>query len=331
MKTILVTGGAGFLGSNLVHSLVARGTHRIVVCDHLGADDKWRNLLSSPIDEVVSPPNLFYWLEMQPEDSVDAILHFGTPASTTEGDVGLLVEANLNLSSLLWRWCAENGVRFFYASSFGVYGQGENGCADGEDLAAMAKLRPVNPQGWSKLLFDRFAARQSHTGQAPKQWAGLRFYSLYGPNEYHKGDQRSVIHKAFPNVMGGHAVKLFRPSHASYQAPGSITRDFTYVLDAAKVVLWLLDNPQVSGIFNMGSGEAIGFEAMAEALGTALGKKAQVKYVEMPQEIERGYQYQTHSSNSRLKTAGYTTPILGVADGIKHYVDHFLSKENPYR
>lgn len=314
MRTILITGGAGFLGSNLAHALCQRGKHRIVVCDALGSGEKWRNLLGAPISDLVAPNDLFDWLSMQAEPP-ETIVHFGSHASSTESDVGALVASNHTFSSIVWRWAVEHGSRFLYASSFGVYGNGEHGFPDGEDLAVMASLRPVHPQGWSKLLFDRFAASEAAEGRAPKQWAGLRFFNVYGPNEAHKGDQRSIIHKAYPNALHDQPVKLYR-------APAGkvMRRDFVYVDDAIAVVLWLLDHPEINGIYNVGTGQARSFDDMAAAVFGALGKPVQTKSIDMPPEVEGIYQYQTQADLTRLRAAGYAGTFRNLEDGVKDYV-----------
>ncbi len=317
MRTILVTGGAGFIGSNLAQALCARDTHRIVVCDALGTGEKWRNLLGAPIADFVAPSDLFDWLALQPE-APETIVHFGSHASSTETDAGALVASNHTFSSLLWRWATEHGSRFLYASSFGVYGNGEHGFADGEDLAAMAQLRPVHPQGWSKLLFDRFAATEALGGRAPSQWAGLRFFNVYGPNEAHKGDQRSVIHKAYPNALHDQPVKLYR-------APAGnppMMRDFIHVDDAIAVTLWLLDHPEISGIYNVGTGVARSFEDMAHSVFAALGKAPHIKPIEMPSEVERIYQYHAQADLTRLRAAGYEGEFRGLEKGVKDYLAH---------
>jgi ADP-L-glycero-D-manno-heptose 6-epimerase len=329
-KIILVTGGGGFIGSNLVASLVARGTHRVVVCDEFGADDRWHNLLSSPIDEIISPSNLFYWLEMH-HDALESVLHFGSIATTTEKHSGMLIEGNVALPSLLWRFCTSHGKRFFYASSYAVYGQGEHGFIDGTDLAQMAKYRPMHPQGWATLTFDRYVAAQSqHAESRPPQFAGLRFFNTYGPNEYHKGDQRSIIHKAYPNATHDRPVKLLKSSNPE-MTPDKLQRDMIYVLDAVEVILWLLDNPSVSGIFNVGTGRARKYEDVAACVFGALGKTPQIKYAEMSPEMERNYQWFSQADISGLRAAGYDKPFRSLEEGVVHYIKHYLSQANPYR
>lgn len=327
--TILITGGAGFIGSNLAAALSAEGKHHVVVCDRLRSGHKWRNLSKHPIDEIISPEDLFFWLEMNGE-RVSTVFHLGAVSSTTEMDVDKLLETNFSLSTTLWRWCAEQEKRFIYASSASTYGSGRHGFTDGEELTYLNTLRPLNPYGWSKLLFDRYAIRSVDRGQArPTQWAGLKFFNVYGPNEYHKGDQKSVVCQMFPHARAGAAVKLFKSYHPDYPDGGQ-RRDFIYVKDCVKVMRWLLDHPQVSGLFNVGTGNARTFDELATALYEALDKKRNVHYVDMPGDLAHRYQYFTQADMGRLRAAGYNEPFTLLEDGVREYVQHYLMQEDQY-
>jgi ADP-L-glycero-D-manno-heptose 6-epimerase len=203
MQTILITGGAGFIGSNIAAALCQRGTYRVVICDELGSGDKWRNLRNHPIYEIIPPDHIFYWLDKYGA-SVDAIVHMGAISSTTETNVDFILENNQSLSNMLYRWCAENEARFIYASSAATYGDGGQGFDDDGSLSYLNALRPLNPYGWSKQLVDRAVAMSAKLGEAaPRQYAGLKFFNVYGPNEYHKGDQRSVVSIKFEDARDG--------------------------------------------------------------------------------------------------------------------------------
>jgi len=329
MQTIVITGGAGFIGSNIAASLCAKGSYKIVVCDTLGNSDKWRNLSKHNIAEIIPPQNLFYWLEMF-GDTVDAIIHMGGISSTTETDADLLMEHNHTFPLLLWRWCTENNKRLIYASTGETYGDGAQGFDDAADFTYMAKLRPLNAHGWSKHLFDRHIVEAVARGEStPPQWVGLKLFNVYGPNEYHKDMQRSVLCKIFPDAHHGHAVKLYKSYRADI-AHGAQKRDFVSVRDVVSVVSWLIDNPKVSGLFNLGSGKARSFEDLAKALFAALGKPPQVKYVDMPETLVDRYQYFTEARMDKLRAAGYSAPFLTLEDGVKDYVQNFLIKTDPY-
>jgi ADP-L-glycero-D-manno-heptose 6-epimerase len=329
MKTILITGGGGFIGSNIAASLNAGGQWRVAVCDKFGSGDKWRNLAKHPPHEIVAPQDLFYWLEMRAEE-IEAVVHMGAISSTTERDVDLILENNFSLSAMLWRWCAENETRFIYASSAATYGDGEAGFDDDVSLPALEKLRPLNPYGWSKQLFDCHVSRLTAAGEkAPPQWAGLKFFNVYGPNEHHKGDQMSVLCKLAPHAISGEAVKLFKSYNAKYPDGGQL-RDFVYVKDCVRVVEWLLATPNVSGLFNVGTGKARSFKDLAAAMFAAIGKSANISYIDMPAELAGKYQYFTEAKMDRLRAAGYTTPFTSLEDGVKEYVQQYLVKEDPY-
>lgn len=329
MKTIVITGGAGFIGSNLAHHLAQIGGYRLVIVDSLGSGGQWQNLVRVPADEIVSPANLFYWLEMFGEE-VEAIFHLGGISATTEQDVGLIIEANHQYPMLIWRWCVENGKRFFFASSAEVYGSGEQGFDDTLDVAYLRKLRPLNPNGWSKKLFDTFVAQAVIRGEkTPPQWAGLRFFNLYGPNEYHKGMQRSVLLQLYEEAAKGIAVKLFKSENPQY-ADGTQQRDFIHVKDCVSVLAWLLQSPKVNGIFNCGTGKARSFNELANAIYGALGKEPHIKYIDMPSHVEHQYQYRTEAVITRLREAGYPQPFITLEQGVADYIQNYLAKSDPY-
>lgn len=329
MQTILVTGGAGFIGSNIVAGLCARGTHRVVVCDVLGNGDKWRNLRNHGVYEIIPINNLFYWLEMY-SASLDAVIHMGAISATTETNVDLILENNQTTSTLLFRWCAENSKRLIYASSAATYGDGAQGFDDDASLAALDTLRPLNPYGWSKHIVDRYIARATALGEtAPPQCAGLKFFNVYGPNEYHKEGQRSVVTTKFPDAAAGKPVKLFKSYRKDYKDGGQF-RDFIYVKDCVNVVLWLLDNPKVSGLFNLGTGKARSFDDLAKALFAALGREPKIEYFDMPETLRNQYQYFTEAKMDRLRKAGYTQGFTSLEDGLRDFVQNYLAKDNPY-
>jgi ADP-L-glycero-D-manno-heptose 6-epimerase len=326
---ILVTGGAGFIGSNVVAALTERGVP-VAVCDRLRAADKWRNLAKAPLSEIIAPEALNAWLPTQAAQ-LEAVIHLGAISSTTETDADLITEVNFRLSQSLWRWCVAAGKRFIYASSAATYGDGAQGFDDDGSTRALARLRPLNPYGWSKHLFDRWAARAVEEGAArPSQWVGLKFFNVYGPNEYHKGGMRSVVAQKYPLAAADRPVNLFR-SYRPDVPDGGQRRDFVYVRDCVEVVLWLLEHPQVNGLFNLGSGQARSFEELARALCAALGRAAQIEYVEMPAAVRAHYQYFTEARLERLRSAGYTQAFTSLEDGVRDYVERYLSQPDPYR
>ncbi len=329
-QTVLVTGGAGFIGSNVVAELTETGAYDVVVCDRLrtSAGGKWRNLAKHAIADFIAPEALADWLEGRGQD-VAAIVHMGAISSTREPDADLVIHTNFTLSRDLFAWCAARGRRFIYASSAAVYGDGALGFEDDPSPAALAALRPLNPYGWSKLLFDAHVVRQAGRGLAP-QWAGSRFFNVYGPNEYHKGSMRSVVAGIWPKVRAGDTVQLFR-SYREDCPDGGQKRDFVYVRDAARVVAWLVDHPEASGIFNVGSGEARTFADLATATFDAAGKAPLIRYGEMPEDLRGAYQYFTEARLDRLRAAGYRAAFTTLEDGVADYVKRYLDRSDAYR
>lgn len=327
---IVVTGGAGFIGSNLVAGLERRGETCIAVCDRFGSDDKWRNLAKRELAALVPPERLFEFLDAN-AGQIEMVYHLGAISATTERDVDLIVETNFNLSVALWHWCARHYIRFVYASSAATYGDGGEGFDDDGSLRHLATLRPLNPYGWSKHAFDRFVARATlDGGRAPPQWAGLKFFNVYGPNEYHKGDMASVISKLHPRILAGEPARLFKSHRPDYEDGGQ-SRDFIWVEDCVSVMLWLADAPGVSGLFNVGSGQARSFKDLALATFTAAGLEPKIEYFDMPEGLRDRYQYFTQARVERLREAGYLTLLTSLEDGVKAYVQGFLGAADPYR
>lgn len=326
---ILVTGGAGFIGSNIVAELNARGTP-VAVCDYLGVDDKWRNLAGAELCDFVSPDELDGWLTRMAKP-LRAIVHMGAITATDASDGDLLARVNFGLSWHLWRWCTQHGKQFVYASSAATYGNGDAGYDDDWSPQALARLRPLNLYGWSKHVFDRRIVRAVSNGEStPVQWVGLKFFNVYGPNEHHKQGMRSVIAQKYPAAARGEAITLFK-SYDNRYADGAQQRDFVYVGDCVDLVLWILDHPHVNGIFNVGSGEARSFSDLAAALFAALDQSPRIRYIDMPEEMRGRYQYFTQARLQRLRTAGYTRPFTRLEDGVKHYVTQYLSHTDSQR
>ncbi|MFQ5763491.1 MAG: ADP-glyceromanno-heptose 6-epimerase [Rhodospirillales bacterium] len=326
----VVTGGAGFIGSNIVWALESQGLDKIIVCDRLRQDNKWRNLAKREIANVVPPERLFEFLDAN-ATNVEALIHMAAVSSTTETDVDLIMDTNFRLSVELWHWCTQHHVRFLYASSAATYGDGSQGFDDDGSVEALAGLRPLNAYGWSKHLFDRRVARMIADNEPrPPQWAGLKFFNVYGPNEYHKDRMRSVVSQVFPNAAGNEPAVLYKSHHPDFEDGGQL-RDFIWVDDCLELVLWLLKSPDVNGLFNCGTGQARSFADLTTAVFAALGKKPKIKYVPTPPEIRAKYQYFTEAGTERLRAAGYDKPFTALEDGVKAYVKGFLAADDPYR
>ncbi|MBN8982739.1 MAG: ADP-glyceromanno-heptose 6-epimerase [Rhizobiales bacterium] len=325
---ILVTGGAGFIGSNIVAALNDSGRADVVVCDFLGDEGKWRNLAKRQLADVVPPAELMDWLKGR---KLDAIIHMGAISETTATDGDLVIETNFRLSMRLLDWCTANGVPLIYASSAATYGDGDEGFVDDNSLAALKSLRPMNLYGWSKSLFDlAVAERVAEKHKMPPHWAGLKFFNVFGPNEYHKGAMMSVLAKRFDDVKSGRKVQLFK-SHRDGIADGDQRRDFIYVDDVVRVVMWLLASPKINGIYNVGTGHARSFKDLIVSAYGALGAKPNIEYVDMPEQIRGSYQYFTQASVDRLLGAGYNGGFTSLEDAVGAYVKNFLNQPDRYR
>jgi ADP-L-glycero-D-manno-heptose 6-epimerase len=323
---ILVTGGAGFIGS-ILHAVLCQRDLETVVVDRLGREGKWRNLRSHPPARLLPPDQLDAFLTTHPP--LELVYHLGAVSETTAADGDLVWATNVELSLRLWNWCAARGVRFVYASSAATYGEGAAGFEDG--LEALPKVHPLNLYGWSKHAFDLAVARRVTRGEPrPPQWAGLKFFNVYGPNEYHKGPMISVVKVKYDEVAAGRPPRLFRSDRAGL-ADGQQRRDFIWVDDVVDVMLWLLATPSASGLFNLGTGEARSYLDLAHAVCDAAGAPRRVEFVDMPAPLRGQYQSFTQAPMARLRAAGYAAPFTALEDGVRRYVRENLSQPDPYR
>jgi ADP-L-glycero-D-manno-heptose 6-epimerase len=325
----LVTGGAGFIGSNVVASLGEAGAGDIVVNDLIGRDDaKWRNLAKHPIADLVPPAELISWLDSR---KLDAVIHMGAISDTTATDGDLVMENNFRLSLRLLDWCTEHRTPFIYASSAATYGDGSGGFDDDWTPAALRRLQPMNLYGLSKHLFDMAVAeRHARKDKLPPHWAGLKFFNVFGPNEYHKGHMMSVLAKVFDEAKAGRPVRLFK-SHKEGIADGDQARDFIYVDDAVGVLRWLLEADRVNGIFNVGTGRAETFRAMIGAMFKALKRAPDIEYIDMPEAIRGQYQYRTQANMENLRRAGYNAGFTPLEEAVGDYVVNYLDRADRYK
>jgi len=327
---IVVTGGAGFIGSNVVAALAAKGDREVAVCDVFGTNDKWLNLAKHELAGVISPPDLLDFLNSE-SFRMEAIVHLGAVTDTTETDVDLILRNNFKFSLMLWDWCARHEAAFIYASSAATYGDGRQGFDDSDSMAALSRLRPLNPYGWSKHLFDRRVARiMAGRLPAPEKWAGLKFFNVFGPNEYHKGRMSSVALQVHDSILIGEPVRLFRSHNPDYEDGGQM-RDFIYVEDCVAAIEWILDQDELTGIYNMGTGQARSFLDMAYAVADAMGEELVVDWIDTPADLRDKYQYFTEAKMDRLREAGFSRTFTSLEEGVKRYVQQYLSKPDPYR
>ena len=325
---LLVTGGAGFIGSNLVAALNEAGRADVAVCDVLGHGGKWRNLAKRQLADILPPAQLLGWLEGR---RLDAIIHLGAISETTATDGDLVIETNFRLSIRLLDWCTAHAIPFIYASSASTYGGGAQGFCDDPSLSALKTLRPMNLYGWSKHLFDMaVAGRVERDEKLPPQWAGLKFFNVFGPNEYHKGTMMSVLARRFDDIRSGRPVQLFK-SHREGIADGDQSRDFIYVDDVVRIMMWLLAAPSVSGLFNVGTGKARSFRDLILSAYAALGTSPNIQSVDMPEPIRDSYQYFTQSEVDRLREAGYIGGFTALEDAVKTYVKGYLDSADRFR
>jgi len=328
---IVVTGGAGFIGSCLVAALERAGARAVVVVDRLDHEAKRRNLLKRrALAAFVPPEALDDFLEREGR-RVEAMFHLGAISSTTETDLVLLERVNVALPLRLWRFCARRGIPFLYASSAATYGDGAHGFDDAFDGQALRRLAPLNPYGASKHRFDLEVLRMVAAGElSPPSWAGLKFFNVYGPNEYHKGGQRSVALALFEQVRDSGRARLFRSHNPDYGDGGQL-RDFVWIDDCVAAMLALWRQPALSGLFNIGTGQARSFLDLAHAVFAAMGRPVAIDWIDTPEAIRERYQYFTEARVERLRAAGFTAPFIALEDGVRRYITDHLSRADPYR
>ena len=325
---IVVTGAAGFIGSNLVAELNDRGHDDIVLVDRLGSDSKWRNIAKRRFSDFIFPEELEQRLSSM--DRADAVFHLGANSSTTATDADEIVKTNFRVSTQLWNWCARTRTPLVYASSAATYGGGTQGFDDTESIEQFEKLRPLNLYGWSKHAFDRWVFARRGAGEAPPFWAGLKFFNVYGPNEYHKGDMQSLVAKNAARIAAGQPITLFK-SHRADFADGEQLRDFIYVADCTRAMMWLMESRAQSGLFNLGTGKARSFKDLMLATGKAVGRDVTLDFRDMPEAIRPNYQYFTEAKMEKLRGAGFNGPFHTLEEGVTDYVTKFLMKDDKYR
>ncbi len=326
----VVTGASGFIGSNVLAVLEQHGKGAIAAVDFRESETKALNTQKRTGLTWVDPNEVAVFLTKHAPD-IKALIHLGAETATTATDRKAVFAVNVDLSKSLWRWCAETDTPFIYASSASVYGDGQQGFEDCHTLADMQRLKPLNIYGESKLAFDCFVAEQVEgSAQTPSQWAGLRFFNVFGPNETHKGPQGSVVSQMYPLVANGSPYPLFR-SHRPDVADGEQKRDFIFVDDCIAVILWLLENTAVSGVFNVGTGRARTFLDLAHAVYASAGLEPNITWRDTPEHLRTHYQYFTEADMSSLREAGFQRPFTSLEDGVTITIRDYLSQSDPYR
>lgn len=319
---IIVTGAEGFIGSCLVAGLNEQGYHDLVLVDDFSHTDRALNLEGKKFSQKVNRQSFFAWLDKH-EHLVQFIFHIGARTDTTEKDEAVFKELNLDFSRQLWNACVQYGLPLVYASSAATYGNGEQGY---DDMGNLDSLHPMNPYGRSKNDFDKWALAQE---SKPYFWAGLKFFNVYGPNEYHKGRMASVILHAYRQIKETGKVRLFR-SHRSDYKDGEQKRDFIYVKDLVQVCLYLMHDRKHCGLYNLGTGHARSWNDLANAIFTSMQLTPQIEYIDIPEDIRETYQYFTEAKMEKLKAAGYTQPFLTIEEGVDDYIKNYLSVSQFY-
>ena len=323
-SVILVTGAAGFIGSCMVGYLNRKGYHNLIIVDEFDDESKKHNYDDKKIIARVDRNELFDWLTDHPMQ-IDFVFHLGARTDTTEFDYSILEKLNVDYSQKIWNYCAEKNIPLVYASSAATYGDGELGYKDDHELPF--KLNPLNPYGKSKNEFDKWILQQ--TPNSPPFWYGLKFFNVYGPNEYHKGRMASVIFHSFNQIKSSGKVKLFRSHKAGYKH-GEQLRDFVYVKDVVDICFWLMNEKPASGLFNLGTGKARTFNDLVNAIFKSLGKEPVIEFIDTPVDIRDKYQYFTEADMSKLRNTGYKEEFYSLEEGVETYVKNFLIDHKYY-
>jgi ADP-L-glycero-D-manno-heptose 6-epimerase len=320
MSNIIVTGGAGFIGANVVKRLNELGEDKIFIVDNLSISEKWKNLVDLSFVDYIHKDRFIDELKKDKfKLSVKAIIHLGARSSTTEKDVDFLMENNYEYTKELAKWSIKNNVRFIYASSAATYGDGSIGFSDNHYL--IPKLRPLNAYGYSKQIFDLWALKKGFLDKI----VGLKYFNVFGPRENHKGDMRSMVLKAYEQIKRDGKIRLFKSYNPKYK-DGEQLRDFIYIKDAVEMTLFFLEHPKLNGIFNVGTGIPRSWNDLAKAVFSALGTNPKIEYVDMPNEIRDKYQYFTKAEMEKIRKSGYTKPTLSLEEAVKDYILNYLEK-----
>lgn len=326
---IVVTGAAGFIGSCLVGYLNNKGYNNLILVDDFSNKEKEQNLSGKTFSEKIEREAFFDWLEIE-KPQIDFVYHIGARTDTTEFNYAIHEHLNVEYSKKVWNYCSEFNIPLVYASSAATYGSGELGYKD--DQSVIEKLKPLNPYGISKNEFDKWALKQN---DFPPAWAALKFFNVYGPNEYHKARMASVIFHSYNQIMNSGFVKLFK-SHKKDFNDGEQLRDFIYVKDVLKICYWFLEcwqkDPQsfVTGIYNVGTGKARTFNDLVKATFSALNRSSQIEYIDMPEDIRETYQYFTEAEMDKIQCAGYSEPFYSLEEGVKDYLQGYLTTQKYY-
>ena len=321
---ILVTGAAGFIGSNIVASLNKKGYKNIILCDWVDENIKKKNIEKLIYQKLVPPEKIIGYLNKT--KNIELIIHMGANSSTTETNFRLIYNINTRFSKNLWKWCTKNQVRLIYASSAATYGNGAKGFNDSDTQI----YKPLNIYGLSKYLFDRYVIKQAKKGICPPQWVGLKFFNVYGPNEYHKGNMQSVVKHAFDQYNKFGKVKLFKSYNNKYM-DGQQTRDFIYVDDCVSLINWLVKNRNISGIYNCGTSIERTFEELVKAMFNAINISPKIEYIDMPKNLRKQYQYYTKANMEKIRKKGYNIKFSSLEEGVNNYIKNYLLTEDKYK
>lgn len=327
-RMIIVTGALGFIGSNLLYELERQGYDNIVAIDWFGNGNKWRNVAKRKYVRYISPQKIETFL-YEHRDEIKAIIHLGAISSTTETDGDLVMKTNYDLTINLYGIAKENNIQFIYASSAATYGDGANGFEDNETVEYLSNLRPLNLYGWSKNQFDLYVARTGGFSSG-SQTVALKFFNVYGPNEYHKEGQSSVVLSFFEQALSSEEIKLFKSNDSNIK-DGEQSRDFIYVEDCVNVILWFLSHSNISGIFNVGTGRSTTFNAIAMAVKIGTTKEVVISYISIPDNITSQYQNYTCANIAKLRAAGYNQPMTSINEGVGKYISNFLTQQDKYK
>lgn len=321
MEYLVVTGGAGFIGANVVKRLNELGEEKIFIVDNLASSEKWKNLIDLSFEDYFHKNRFIEDIKKGKfNNSVKAIIHLGARSSTTEKDVDFLMENNYEYTKELAKWALEQNIRFIYASSAATYGDGSQGFSD--DHSLIPQLRPLNAYGYSKQIFDFWALKKGILDKI----VGLKYFNVYGPREWHKGDMRSMVLKAYEQIKKDGKIRLFKSYNANYK-DGEQLRDFIYIKDAVDMTLFFLEKPEINGIFNVGTGIPRSWNDLAHAVFSALRLKPKIEYIEMPEEIRGKYQYYTKAEMGKIKSAGYILSTMSLEDAVRDYVVNYLENQ----